>query len=225
MSESQAVAEQFQDMEQQTHTATLGMWTFLATEVLFFGALISAYIMCRVRWQEAFREGSMELKLWIGGTNTAVLLTSSLFMALAARAAKLGANRALAVHLILTATLGATFLGLKGCEYYLEAKDQLVPGINFSTVPADQAGLPPARQHHRPQEQRLFMVFYFIMTGLHAVHMVVGIGVILTLLALTWRGYFSVEYHNPVEIAGLYWHFVDIVWVFLYPLLYLLRQP
>jgi len=218
------VDQQFQDAEQQRHSATLGMWTFLATEVLFFGVLFTSYSMYRLRWPDEFRHGSQDLKLWIGGVNTAVLLTSSLFMALAVRAATAGDNRWVAIHLCLTIALGVAFLGLKGTEYYLEARDHLVPGVNFTTIPPDEVNKPPAEQHPRPIQQRLFMLYYFIMTGLHAVHMIVGISVLTVLVILTRRGHFSADYHNPIEIAGLYWHFVDVVWVFLYPALYLLRQ-
>lgn len=224
MSRSAYVHEQFEDLEQQTHSATLGMWTFLATEVLFFGVLFTAYTMYRIRWPDAFRRGSEDLKLWIGGANTAVLLTSSLFMALAVRAAAMGANRWVILHLCLTIVLGVTFLGLKGTEYYLEAKEHLVPGVNFTTVAPDEANKPPSEQHPRPVQQRLFMQFYFIMTGLHAIHMIVGISLLTVLAVLTKRGHYNTEYHNPIEMAGLYWHFVDVVWVFLYPALYLLRQ-
>ena len=224
MSKPAYVEQQFEDMEQQTHSATLGMWTFLATEVLFFGVLFSSYAMYRTRWPEEFKHGSEDLKLWIGGANTAILLTSSLFMALAVRAASVGQNGRLILHLCLTISLGVVFLGLKGTEYYLETKEHLVPGINFTTIPPDEVGKPPSDQHPRPTQEKLFMQYYFIMTGLHATHMIVGISVLSVLVVLTARRHFSAEYHNPVEIAGLYWHFVDVVWVFLYPALYLLRQ-
>jgi cytochrome c oxidase subunit 3 len=218
------VEQQFEDMEQQSHSATLGMWAFLATEVLFFGALFVAYTIYRTRWPDQFRQGSLDLKLWIGGTNTAVLLTSSLFMALAVRCAAIGNNRWLIIHLCITMSFGVAFLGLKAVEYTLETREHLVPNINFTTVPPDEAGKPPADQHHRPRQEQLFMIFYFIMTGLHALHMTIGIAVLSVLVVLARRRHFSPAYHNPVEIAGLYWHFVDIVWVFLYPALYLLRQ-
>lgn len=224
MSKASHVELQFEDMEQQAHTATLGMWTFLATEVLFFGVLFTAYTMLRMRWQEAFRHGSEDLKIWIGGANTAILLTSSTFMALAVRAAKTGAIKWIVIHLGITAILGLAFLGLKGTEYYLEYKEQLVPKVNFNRIAPDEQNKPPAEQHPRPEKEELFMGFYFIVTGFHAIHMIVGIGIIVVLMVLAKRGHFSSEYHNPVEVVGLYWHFVDIVWVFVYPALYLLRQ-
>ncbi len=224
MSKPLYVEQQFEDIEQQTHSATLGMWVFLSTEILFFGVLFVSYMVYRTRWPEAFRHGSRDLELWIGGVNTAVLLTSSLFMAVAVRAAALGDNRHVVRFLGLTIVFGLIFLGFKGFEYSLEIREHLVPGINFTSIPPDETGLPPSQQHPRPEQERLFMLFYFIMTGFHALHMIAGIGVLTTLLIMTRRGHFSAEYHNPIEIAGLYWHFVDIVWVFLYPALYLLRQ-
>ena len=218
------VEQQFEDMEQQTHSATLGMWTFLATEVLFFGALFVSYAVYRTRWPDAFRESSRDLKLWLGGINALLLLVSSLTMALAVRCAVIGDNKWLIIHLCITMGLGLLFLCFKATEYTLETEEHLIPNVNFTTVPPEDAGKPPAEQRHRPEQQRLFMVFYFIMTGLHALHVTIGIGVLAVLIVLARRRHFSPAYHNPVEIAGLYWHFVDIVWVFLYPALYLLRQ-
>jgi cytochrome c oxidase subunit 3 len=218
------VEQQFEDIEQQTHAATLGMWVFLSTEILFFGVLFCSYMTCRTRWPDAFRHGSEDLFLWIGGINTAVLLTSSLFMALAVRSAARGDNRRVAIWLCITTAFGVAFLGIKGFEYAQDAKERLIPVYNFSAISPEDAGKPPSKQDPRPQQEQLFMVFYFIMTGFHALHMLAGVGVLLVLLIMTLRGRFSAEYHNPIEIAGLYWHFVDIVWVFLYPALYLLRQ-
>lgn len=218
------VAEQFEDAEQQREAASLGMWAFLSTEVLFFGAVFASYFVYRVRFPEAFRHGSEDMRLWLGGLNTAVLLTSSLAMAMAVHSAARGDSRRIEIYLILTMILGVAFLGIKATEYTIDAHELLVPGANFSTIPTDEVGKPASQQHPRPDQERLFMVFYFIMTGLHAIHMIVGISVLGTLCVLTRRGWFSAHYHNPIENAGLYWHFVDIVWVFLYPCLYLLRQ-
>jgi len=223
MSRPTYLQEQFEDMHQQTFTATLGMWAFLTTEVLFFGAIFVAYAVCRLRWQEEFRHGSADLQLWIGAINTAVLLTSSLFIALAVRSAKAGHRSMLVVNLIITLIFGLMFLGFKGYEYSVESDESLVPILNWSTIPPDEVGLPPSQQHPRPEQQKLFMSFYFFMTALHATHMIVGIGVISVLTTLSWRGRYTAEHHNPIEIGALYWHFVDIVWVFLFPALYLLR--
>jgi cytochrome c oxidase subunit 3 len=166
-------------------------------------------------------------------------------MALAVRSAALGRNAAVIRNLVLTILIGCGFLGIKGVEYYLEYAERLVPRLNFSAEPpaddrksavlkgfdafehwVDQSVLkqsPPERQ--RSEKEEMFMLFYFIMTAFHATHMVVGIGVMLVMIWLTKRGHFSAAYHNPIEIAGLYWHFVDIVWIFLFPMLYLLRNP
>jgi cytochrome c oxidase subunit III len=232
------VAHQFNDADQQRETATLGMWVFLATEILFFGAIFVAYGVYRLRFEEAFRQGSMDLKWYLGGINTAVLLGSSFFMALGVHASQHGHTDALVRYLWITIALGMLFIGIKGLEYYLEYQEGLLPGpITFHNVkPSEQEEngfvrgfgkfeewiAPVAKAEHksdvRPPEERLFMCFYFIMTGIHATHMLIGIGVMLTLIYLAKRGTFSAAYHNPVEMAGLYWHFVDTVWVFLFPI-------
>jgi cytochrome c oxidase subunit 3 len=206
------VAHQFDDLEQQHESDTLGMWAFLATEVMFFGGLIAAYIAYRSVYPEAWAEASSHTKFWFGTINTAVLLCSSLSMALSVDAAKRGNRKLLTGLLVVTAVLGAVFLGIKGYEYYLEYQEQLVPGLNFAMV----------GPHARPIA--LFFTFYFIMTGLHALHLTIGIGLILVMAYLGWRHRFSGEHYMPVELTGLYWHFVDIVWVFLYPLIYLVAH-
>lgn len=202
-------AHQFDDLEQQHTSSALGMWVFLGTEVMFFGGLFTAYAVYRYLYPAAFAEASSHTDLLLGGINTAVLLTSSLMMALGVRAAQLGQRKALVMFLVLTLLMGAAFLGIKGMEYYKEYQEGLVPGLNF-TFAGENA-----------QQVRLFFVFYFFMTGLHAIHMIIGLGVVTVLAILAWRGRFSTHYYTPVELTGLYWHFVDIVWVFLYPLLYL----
>jgi cytochrome c oxidase subunit 3 len=208
------VAEQFADAEQQNESATLGMWTFLATEVLFFGALFVSYTICRIRWPHAFRAGSLDLRWYFGAINTAVLLLSSFAMAMAVRFAAMGASRNIIRALLGTIALAVLFLGIKGLEYSIEWREQLVPSLNYSS----HGGA-------RPPQEELFMSFYFTMTAIHALHMVIGIGVMLVLIWMTRRGKFSADWHSPVEMTGLYWHFVDIVWVFLFPILYLLRNP
>jgi cytochrome c oxidase subunit 3 len=209
-------AEQFADPHQQEVTATLGMWTFLATEVLFFGGMFLAFYVYRLRWPQSFAFGATELKWYLGGINTAVLLGSSFCMAMAVQAGRAGDARRIIRWLVLTAVLGVVFLGIKGTEYAIEYHDHLVPVLNYSSVsPEGEA---------RPAEVPLFMTFYFVMTGFHALHMIIGLGVLGTLMWMARRGKFDAAYHNPVEIGGLYWHFVDMVWVFLYPTLYLLRH-
>jgi cytochrome c oxidase subunit 3 len=239
------VPEQFEDRFQQKEAVTLGMWTFLATEVLFFGALFTGYTIYRHQYPNAFRQGSLDLKWYMGGVNTAVLLLSSFFMAMAVHAAAIGSNSKIIRYLIITIIVGCLFLAIKGTEYYIEYCEHLVPGSNFwlHKPSEEQVGpvvrgfdkfeewfktkvsKPEQEADQRQQDEQLFMLFYFIMTAIHATHMIIGICIMLVLVAMAKRGVFSEKYHNPVEMFGLYWHFVDIVWVFLFPTLYLLRQP
>jgi len=209
--QSVAPARQFDDAGQQRETASLGMWIFLATEFMFFGGLFMAYIVYRYLYPQAFAIGSQHLKTLLGGANTGVLLSSSLTMALAVHAAQAGRRGATVAFLLLTVALGVVFLGIKGYEYVSEYQEGLVPAFNF-TLDGPQA-----------QQAKLFFILYFLMTGLHALHMTIGICVVLAIAALAWRRRFSAEYYTPVELVGLYWHFVDIIWVFLYPLLYLIK--
>ena len=209
-------AEQFAAVEQQRETASLGMWTFLATEVLFFGVLFTGFFVYRTRWPEAFKEGARELVWWLGTINTAVLLGSSFCMALAVHAASEADNRRIARWLWLTIGLGVLFVGIKLTEYSIEWHDKLIPYWHWSDVSPDGKV--------RSDELPLFMTFYFVMTMFHALHMVIGVGILGTVLVLARRNHFTREYHHPVEVVGLYWHFVDTVWVFLFPTLYLLRH-
>jgi cytochrome c oxidase subunit 3 len=203
---------QFETIEQQQETSTLGMWAFLVTEVLFFGGLFCAYTVYRYLYPHAFAAASHHLNYVIGAINTAVLIGSSMTMALAVRAAQLGNRRSQVVFLLLTIGLGSTFLGIKVVEYHDKFVHHLVPGPHF--------------QFEGPygREAQIFYSLYFAMTGMHAVHMIIGIGMLATLTVLAWRGRFSAEYFTPVELGGLYWHFVDIVWIYLFPLLYLIRE-
>lgn len=209
---SPALAHQFDDIEQQHESSSLGMWIFLATEVMFFGGMFLGYAVYRAMYPTAFAEASRHLDIWLGGINTAVLLCSSLTMALAVHAAQLGARRTVAIFLVATIILASVFLGIKAFEYYHKYEEHLIPGAVFE-FPGENAN-----------HAQLFFSFYFAMTGMHALHMVIGIGVMLIMIALALRGRFSPEYYFPVEMTGLYWHFVDIVWVFLFPLLYLVDR-
>jgi cytochrome c oxidase subunit 3 len=202
---------QFESVEQQADTSRLGMWAFLVTEVLFFGGLFTAYTVYRIQFPQAFTEASHHLDYIIGAFNTAVLISSSMTMALAVHAAQIGNRRRLVIFLALTILLGSVFLGVKVFEYHEKFVHHLVPGPHFHFEGA----------HGR--EAQLFFSLYFAMTGMHAVHMIIGIGMLSTLLVMSARGRFSPEYNTPVELAGLYWHFVDIVWIYLFPLLYLIR--
>jgi cytochrome c oxidase subunit 3 len=211
--------EQFRDLDQQHEVASLGMWIFLATEVMFFGSLFLGLEVYRFQYPEAFEKASAKLNWVIGGTNTVVLLVSSLFMVLAVHYARLGQRRLLLVFLALTALLGMAFLVLKGWEYYTDYRDSLIPGWRFDDAEwIDQEGLRPEEVPH----VKLFLLFYWIMTGTHGLHVTIGIVVVLVMLALAWRGSFSPAYYSPVDVTGLYWHFVDVVWIFLLPMLYLL---
>ncbi len=203
------LAEQFDDLRQQREAATLGMWVFLSTEVLMFGGLFTTYAVYQSSYPVAFHQGSQHLYTWIGVANTAVLLTSSFFVALAVHALKDGFSSASARNLFIAAGLGGVFLVLKIVEYYLDVHEGLLPWYRYRAI-----GL-------HPQHVRLFLVFYWFMTGLHALHMIIGVIVLMILGLLTRRGRYSAAYHNPVEVGGLYWHFVDIVWIFLLPTLYL----
>jgi len=209
---STALAHQFDDIEQQHDSVSLGMWIFLATEIMFFGGMFLGYAIYRGLYSPAYAEASRHLDVLLGGINTAVLLSSSLTMAMAVHAAQLGGRRTVVLLLILTMVLGAVFLGIKGFEYYHKYEERLIPGKHFEF---------PGRNANHAQ---IFFSFYFAMTGMHALHMIVGIAMMFVLIVLTMRGRFSSEYYFPVEMAGLYWHFVDIVWVFLFPLLYLVDR-
>jgi cytochrome c oxidase subunit III len=204
------LAHQFDDLDQQHEAGNLGMWAFLGTEIMFFGGLFAGYTIYRVKFFAAFAAGSRLLDVRLGAINTAVLIGSSLTMALAVRSAQLGRRKAIVLFLILTILLGCVFLGVKAYEYHHKWENHLVPGINYNPEKA-----------YAPQVE-LFLCFYFFLTGLHALHMVIGIGILAVLVAMASRRKFSEEYFSPVEVSGLYWHFVDIVWIFLFPLLYLI---
>jgi len=205
-----ALLHHFDTAEQQKDASTLGMWLFLVTEIMFFGGLFTAYVVYRHKFPQAFMLGSHSLDITLGGFNTAVLICSSLTMALAVNAAQLGARRLLVTFLILTIALGSVFLGIKAVEYHEKFVNHHVPGPSF---------------HFAGPEGRnaeLFFSLYFGMTGLHALHMVVGIALLAILAVRARRGDFGSDYFTPIDMTGLYWHFVDIVWIFLFPLLYLL---
>ena len=207
-----ALAHQFDDREQQTEATTLGMWVFLATELLFFGGLFAAYLVYRNWYPEAFTAGSRELLVWAGTTNTVVLITSSLTMALAVNAAQTGQRRALLTFLLITMALGCAFLGIKAFEYYAEYEAHHVPGLHFQFEASEL------------RHAQLFFSLYFVMTGLHALHMIIGLGVMSVMAWWAYRGTITDTYYGPIELSGLYWHFVDIVWIFLFPLLYLVGR-
>jgi len=204
-----ALREQFHDPEQQRETSTVGMWVFLVTEVMLFGGLFTAFFVYRLSHPVAFDRGSADMEFVIGAVNTAVLIFSSFAMAMAVHSAEVGKRGRLAVFLLLTMLVGFVFLGLKFWEYYLHYLHHEFPAISFHNTRPDAAYV------------QMFFVFYFLMTGLHAFHMIIGEGVLGATLLRTLLGSFSESYHTPVELAGLYWHFVDTVWVFLFAIFYI----
>ncbi|MBV8832779.1 MAG: cytochrome c oxidase subunit 3 family protein [Acidobacteriaceae bacterium] len=201
--------EQYASPPQQRETASIGMWVFLASEVLLFGALFSAFTVYRLSHPYAFDAGSAHMEFLIGGINTGILICSSFTMALAVHSSEEGKQKFILLYLAATMILGAIFLALKFTEYYLHYEEHKFPAFWF-----EYSG------PHAPQVQ-MFFVFYFIMTGLHALHMTIGIGILGVLFFRTLLGRFNAAYHTPIEIGGLYWHFIDVVWVFLYAIFYI----
>jgi cytochrome c oxidase subunit III len=211
--ETLELREQFDTAQQQKDASTLGMWIFLITEVMFFGGMFLAYTIYRSMYPAAFGPASNSLNVYIGAANTVVLLCSSLTMVLAVRAAQLGRKSAIVLFLVLTLLLGGIFLGVKGFEWHEKYVEHHIPGPTFHMEGVAVQG-----------QAQLFFSLYFAMTGLHALHMVVGAGLLLYLILLARKGIFSASYYTPVDMIGLYWHFVDIIWIFLFPLLYLINR-
>jgi cytochrome c oxidase subunit 3 len=205
----------FENLPQQHEAATLGMWVFLATELMVFGGLFAGYTVYRSQFSKEFTAGSQALNVVYGVVNTVVLLTSSLTMALAVWSAQTGRRRWLVNNLIATALLGTAFLVIKCFEYYTDYVDNLVPGLAFEDAEWTAKGL-------KPPQVKLFLMFYYIMTGLHALHLIIGISILGYLVIRARQGSYWPAYYSPVEVGGLYWHFVDVVWIFLLPLLYLI---
>ncbi len=216
----EALAHHFDNLEQQREAGALGMWVFIAQEVMFFGGLFLVYLVYRMKYPDAFAAASNHLNWKLGTFNTAVLIGSSLTMALAVWATQVGRSRKVQVaFLAATLVLGSVFLGVKAVEYTTKYYDGLIPFAGMFNPNPETAHFPPAVSIKNIQ---MFYWIYFAMTGLHALHMIIGIGILLPIMWAAWRGRYSPEYHAPVELFGLYWHFVDIIWIFLFPLLYLL---
>jgi cytochrome c oxidase subunit 3 len=212
---SQAVAthelrHHFENMEQQRGASSMGMWVFLVTEIMFFGGMFMAYLTYRYEYFVAWQEGSQHMDFWFGTINTGVLICSSLTMVLAVLAIQQGRRRLTSVMLALTICFAAVFLVVKGVEYHGHWVEHQFPGPSFHFAGID------------PRHVEMFFVLYFVMTGFHALHVLVGMGLVSTVLYMNMRGHYSADYHNPIENVGLYWHFVDLVWIYLYPLLYLI---
>jgi cytochrome c oxidase subunit 3 len=206
------IEHQFDDAGQQRDAATMGMWIFIATEILFFGGMFLGYTVYRSAYPQAFAEASRHTLVVFGGINTAVLLISSTVMAFAVRAARANRRGLLGFLLVVTASLGALFLVIKGFEYAHEITEHLLPGRNFQIEAND------------PPRAEMFFYLYWLMTGVHALHVAIGVA-LLAFFAL--RAWFTNGFQNhdmPVDLLGLYWHFVDVVWVFLFPLIYLVDR-
>jgi cytochrome c oxidase subunit III len=235
-----ALQHQFETMGQQKEAAVLGMWAFLLTEILFFGGLFMAYMLYRIWYHDAFVAASTSIDLKWGALNTVVLIGSSLTMALAVRAAQTNQRKATVNWLIVTMILGTVFLGVKVIEYADKFAHHHVPGPNFvwaepghevasgaaegTAVAAEDHALSAGEAADLQNYTQIFFSLYFTMTGLHALHMIIGVALLATIAWMAWKGRFSSEYYTPVEMSGLYWHFVDIVWIYLFPLLYLIDR-
>jgi cytochrome c oxidase subunit 3 len=216
----------FADMQQQKDAASLGMWLFLVTEIMFFGGMFCVYLVYRLNHFNAFAAASQSLDIRLGAFNTAVLLVSSLTVVLAVRAAQDGNRKQLVAYLVITVLLGLTFLGVKAVEYHekfeMHNGTNHVPGaaFGFTNTFDDNGKQIPVD----PREAQLFFSLYFAMTGMHALHMIIGCGLFSVLTVLAWKGRYSPAYYTPIENAGLYWHLVDIIWIYLFPLLYLISR-
>ena len=209
----QKLSIQFEDLHQQNESYIVGMWAFLVTEIMFFGAVFATYLVYRVVNQEAFWQAHRHLSVPLGFFNTCVLLTSSLTMALTVHYSQHGLRKQQLLFLLATMALAMTFLVVKGFEYHHKFVEGLVPGPNFHFEPAEYTRV-----------AQLFFSLYFAMTGLHALHVAIGVLVMGVLAVLIAIRHPSVQDFIPVELVGLYWHFVDIVWIFLFPLLYLIPR-
>lgn len=217
----------FDDMDQQRECNTLMMWAFLVTELMMFGGLFCAYAVYRWSFPQAFALGSHHLNWQLGTINTVVLLVSSLTMAMAVHAAALRHKKKLITFLALTLVLGWAFIGIKGVEWTHDYHEGLAPGVAWNYY--DTAVHPDNAEHVEhlaeagvsPNAVKMFMVFYFFMTGLHGIHMIIGLTLVTILLIMACQGKFTDGNDQPVEISGLYWHLIDIIWIFLFPLLYL----
>jgi cytochrome c oxidase subunit III len=217
----------FASVEQQRETATFGMWLFLLTEIMFFGGLFCAYLIYRNWYYPAFVAGSHSLHIWAGTTNTTLLIMSSFTMAMGVHAAETRMRKQLVTWCILTIILGCGFLGIKAYEWHDEWVEHHVPGLNFSPAgfmhgtkayPDDKLPLDMA------EKTQVYFSLYFAMTGMHALHMIIGVSLLTLLTIRASRGAYTSGHIAPVENFGLYWHFVDIVWIFLFPLLYLISR-
>ncbi len=223
----------FESVAQQFDATNFAMWLFLLTEVMFFGGLFTAYLIMRNWYYPAFVEASHHLSIFWGTTNTAVLITSSFTLAMGVWCAETRRKSGLVLCLVLTFILGLVFLCIKGIEWHAEWVDHHVPGLRFSDADFINPALDPSiykEYHDRPLSPGMalkteeYFFLYFAMTGMHALHMVVGICILGFIICRAWAGAYTSGHVTFVENFGLYWHFVDIIWIFLYPLLYLISR-
>lgn len=235
----------FAAVDQQCNAASLGMWWFLGTEIMFFGGMFCAYLIYRRWYFPEFAAASRTLDLKVGTFNTVVLICSSLTVAMSVRAAQLGKRKQQVWLLFWTLVFGLSFLGIKTYEWGNKYKEHHIPTFDYNVISGegnivkgneallgitDEIKNNPVKLRQREaeiqQHTKLFYSLYFALTGMHAIHMIVGVGIFLVISWMAHKGRFTPEYHTPLEIAGLYWHFVDIVWIYLFPLLYLIdRRP
>jgi len=205
-----ALAHHFESLEKQAHAARLGMWLFLATEVLLFTALFAAYAVYRYLFHQTFADASRHIETWIGLVNTIVLVTSSFTVALGVHRATRGDGKGTAFFFGLTVLLALVFLGFKAVEYSHHFQEGQLPGRYYAFEGVQAPGAP------------IFFALYFLITGLHGIHVVIGMTVLSVVAVMSYRGRFTAEYHTPVELGGLYWHLVDLIWIFVFPLIYLI---
>jgi len=216
----------FDTLGQQKAAASLGMWVFIAQEIMFFGGMFTAYLIYRMWYPAGYAAASNELDLTLGGINTAVLIASSLTVAMAVHSAQEGKQRQIVAFLAATLVLGVVFLVIKYFEYeakfhlheahHAAAQVRLFPGVGWFHVDGELAPI--------ASQIRIFMILYFALTGMHALHMIIGIALLLAIMNMARKGAFTPQWYTPVEMFGLYWHFVDIIWIFLFPLLYLVNR-
>ena len=218
----------FETVEQQKEATAFGMWLFLLTEIMFFGGLFTAYLIYRNWYYPAFVAGSHQLSIVLGATNTAVLICSSFTMAMAVYSSEMRWRKALVGWLLATIVLGSVFLGIKAVEYHEKWEKHHVPGLNFSAAGFmhEDPNYPEDKPLPRDMAEKTQVYFslYFAMTGMHALHMVIGVSILIILVIRAWGGAYTQGHMTTIENFGLYWHFVDIVWIFLFPLLYLISR-
>jgi len=216
----------FENVGQQREAASFGMWIFLLTEIMFFGGMFCAYLIFRNWYHPAFVAGSNTLDITLGTANTAVLICSSFTMAMAVYSAQMRKKGALMAFLVLTIVLGVVFLGIKGDEWHSKYVEHHIPGMDFSIQdfvhPTNPKAIPLAPD--MAEKTQIYFSLYFLLTGMHALHMIIGVSILFFLLARASSGAYTGGHIMPIENFGLYWHFVDIVWIFLFPLLYLISR-